>query len=64
MKNQGPVYENQTPNMKIQKSRRFAVDGMINDKKSLKMMEILASRLFQLANTYILEANHLEQDKY
>ena len=60
---QSPPNFDASSSEKIQKSRRLAVDGMSNDKKSLKMLEVLASRLFQLANTYILEAIYLEKDR-
>ena len=60
---QAPPNFDASASEKIQKSRRMAVDGMSNDKKSLKMLEVLASRLFQLANTYILEAIYQEKDR-
>ena len=42
----------------------MAVDGLVNDKKTLKMMEVLSSRLFQLANAYMLETVNIpEKDK-
>ena len=60
---QTPINIDDSLNEKIQKSRRFAVDGIINDKKRLKMLDVLASRLFQLTNTYILEAISLEKER-
>ena len=48
---------------KITRFRRLAVDGLVNDKKTLRMMDVLASRLFQLTNAYILESENTEKDK-
>lgn len=57
------VAEKNDQSPKINKFRRLAVDGLVNDKKTLRMMDVLASRLFQLTNAYILESENTEKDK-
>lgn len=41
----------------------MGVDGIANDKKTLRMIEILANRQFQLTNAYMMESENTDKDK-
>lgn len=51
------------PKISNKKFRRMGVDGIVNDKKTLRMMEILANRQFQLTNAYMMESENTDKDK-